>query len=202
MSLLVHIGVVALLLSFTFTKVEGDGPTIAVELLAEKEPPTPEEEPPLPPKPKQNPRALPTPPVSNPHPPTTASLALTEVPPPPQAVGEPAAAHATVVVAANSIPAPTAESIRQSYAQTLWRHILLFKPLKLRAEGTAQVSFTLSAEGRLISCEISNSSGNTRLDEAALESLRRAQPFPPRPPGLGLQPLSFAIPFEFTSRSP
>lgn len=203
MSLLVHIGVAALLLSFTFAKVEGDGPIIAVELLAEEEPPPPAEEPPMPPKPKPKPKSkpLPTPPVSNPPPPTAASLALPELPPPPPAVGE-AAAHAPAVVATISIPAPTAESVRQSYALALWRHVQLFKPLKLRAEGTAEVSFSIRADGSLISCEISSSSGNARLDEAALESLRRAQPFPPRPPGLGTQPLSFALPFQFKARSP
>ncbi|MBI5119523.1 MAG: TonB family protein [Rhodospirillales bacterium] len=201
LSLLVHIGVAALLLSFTFAKVEGDGPTIAVELLAEEEPPPPAEEPPMPPKPKPKSKPLPAPPVSNPPPSTTASLALPELPPPPPAVGE-AAAHAPAIVATISLPAPTVESVRQSYALALWRHVQLFKPLKLRAEGTAEVSFGIQADGSLISCEISSSSGNARLDEAALESLRRAQPFPPRPPGLGTQPLSFAIPFQFKARSP
>lgn len=51
-------------------------------------------------------------------------------------------------------------------------------------EGRALVRFSLDREGQLVALRVSESSGNPLLDEAALETVRRAAPFPPPPDGL------------------
>lgn len=51
-------------------------------------------------------------------------------------------------------------------------------------EGNAMAVFSLDREGRILSLRIGKSSGTPLLDEAALETIRRAAPFPPPPPGL------------------
>jgi len=48
--------------------------------------------------------------------------------------------------------------------------------------GTVQLSFSLDRQGRVVATRIAKSSGFTALDEAALDLVRRAQPFPPPPP--------------------
>jgi protein TonB len=45
-------------------------------------------------------------------------------------------------------------------------------------EGTAQVRFDLREDGRLRSVELAASSGRDLLDDASVETVRRAQPFP------------------------
>ncbi|MEM7753438.1 MAG: TonB family protein [Pseudomonadota bacterium] len=49
--------------------------------------------------------------------------------------------------------------------------------------GTAVVSFRIAPNGRLAAVAIARSSGNARLDRAALTHVRRAAPFPAPPPG-------------------
>jgi protein TonB len=54
-----------------------------------------------------------------------------------------------------------------------------------RLTGSATVSFTLNASGRVTAARVVRSSGKRILDEAAIEMVRRASPYPPIPPGLG-----------------
>ncbi len=49
--------------------------------------------------------------------------------------------------------------------------------------GRATVQFTLSANGKLTSLKITKSTGSTRYDNAALQIIRRAAPFPKNPLG-------------------
>lgn len=64
-----------------------------------------------------------------------------------------------------------------------------------RARGTAVISFKISGNGGLVAASVAKSSGNARLDQAALRAVQRAAPFP-RPPAGAKR--SFTLPF--TSR--
>lgn len=66
------------------------------------------------------------------------------------------------------------------------------------AEGTAVLSFTIDATGRLTAARISGHSGEAEIDRAAIAMARAAAPFPPFPPGLGRQQMTFRVPVQFT----
>lgn len=68
-----------------------------------------------------------------------------------------------------------------------------------RLTGSATVSFTLNASGKVTAVRVVRSSGKKILDEAAIEMVRRASPYPPIPPGLGSTitvqaPIAFDLP--------
>ena len=50
-------------------------------------------------------------------------------------------------------------------------------------KGTARGAFRVSGSGGLAGVSLASSSGNAKLDQAALSMVRRAAPFPPPPPG-------------------
>ncbi len=66
------------------------------------------------------------------------------------------------------------------------------------AEGTAVLSFTIDAAGRLTAARISGHSGEAEIDRATIAMARAAAPFPPFPPGLGRQQMTFRVPVQFT----
>jgi TonB family protein len=51
---------------------------------------------------------------------------------------------------------------------------------------TVKVAFSVDGQGRVTTSRIDRSSGSAALDNAALEMVRQAQPFPPPPPGARL----------------
>lgn len=63
------------------------------------------------------------------------------------------------------------------------------------ATGTAVVGFTVTANGGLGGVSLLRSSGNPALDQAALDAVSRAAPFPPPPSGVNT-PLG--VPVDFT----
>ena len=62
--------------------------------------------------------------------------------------------------------------------------------------GTVRVSFVVSTSGAIVSASVSGSSGNDRLDQAALSMVRSAR-VPAPPAGLGGARHAFAIPLSF-----
>jgi len=70
------------------------------------------------------------------------------------------------------------------------------KRQKLR--GKVQVSFVVSAGGGVGSIRIVSSSGSPVLDKAALETVRRAAPFPPIPEAAGRSSWPFSVPLAFS----
>ena len=56
-------------------------------------------------------------------------------------------------------------------------------PNNVRGKGLAKVSLSIGANGRLISAFLVQSSGNARIDKAALQAVKRASPFPKPPNG-------------------
>lgn len=65
-------------------------------------------------------------------------------------------------------------------------------------KGEARVAFTVTASGGLGSVRLLHSSGNAALDRAALETVRRAAPFPPIPLAAGRRNWAFVVPLAFT----
>ncbi|MBO9402660.1 energy transducer TonB [Shimia sp. R9_3] len=63
-------------------------------------------------------------------------------------------------------------------------------------EGTATVRITVSVDGKVSGIFLLKSSGNTRLDQAALKSVRAAGRMPKAPAGLGVPSLKMDIPIS------
>lgn len=68
-----------------------------------------------------------------------------------------------------------------NYPGQVMRKISRVPRPRVGSRGTAVVSFTIAASGGLSGLSIARSSGNARLDQAALRMIQRAAPFP-RPP--------------------
>ncbi len=68
---------------------------------------------------------------------------------------------------------------------------------KLGHQGKTQVSFELGKDGTLLALAISKSSGFEILDEAALDAVRNAGPYPSLPKELNKESLTFQLPISF-----
>lgn len=68
---------------------------------------------------------------------------------------------------------------------------------RLGLEGRVVVAFTVEADGRLAGVRVVESSDSELLDEAALEAVRKAAPFPPFPDGVERQQWDFTLPLSF-----
>lgn len=63
--------------------------------------------------------------------------------------------------------------------------------------GEVHVRFTVSSSGGVGSVRVARSSGSSILDQAALDTVRRAAPFPAIPAGAGRSSWSFTVPLQF-----
>ncbi|UWU55458.1 energy transducer TonB [Stenotrophomonas maltophilia] len=68
-----------------------------------------------------------------------------------------------------------------------------------RQQGTAWVRASIDREGRLLALRLEQSSGQPMLDDAALQTFRRAQPLPPIPDELKA-PQELVVPVEYYLR--
>lgn len=64
-------------------------------------------------------------------------------------------------------------------------------------QGVAQVRFTVSSSGAASNISIARSAGSAILDQAALDTVRRASPFPKIPDGAGINSKTYTIPLQF-----
>ncbi len=90
-----------------------------------------------------------------------------------------------------------------SYEQVLARWIDRFKiypPVarRRREEGQVLVRVRIARSGRLLGESLARSTEYPMLDRAALDSVRRAAPFPPLPEDLAGETREFLVPFVFT----
>ncbi|PEQ10768.1 hypothetical protein B2G71_20575 [Novosphingobium sp. PC22D] len=83
------------------------------------------------------------------------------------------------------------------YVDGLRAAILRWKPGGLRKEGTAIVGFRLDREGRLISSQLVESSGDVQIDRMALRMVRRAAPFRKPDEEIPAGKLDFVLPVRF-----
>ncbi len=65
------------------------------------------------------------------------------------------------------------------------------------SSGEAQVAFTVLPDGSATGIRVVSSSGSPVLDQAAMEAVRRASPFPPIPAEAGRRQWPFAVPVLF-----
>lgn len=66
-----------------------------------------------------------------------------------------------------------------------------------RLRGVAQVRFTVTSGGGVAGVSLAKSAGSPILDQAALDAVRRAAPFPAIPAGAGRDSWVFTIPLAF-----
>jgi protein TonB len=142
------------------------------------EEPPPSEEPP-PPPPKDMP---PPPPIVAPPPPINIAVAppaittVREAPPPPPVI---------IPVARPPAPPPPPSKAREARTknQGSWAARIQenYPPRAVREEreGRVGVAVVVSAEGRVASCSVTNSSGSSDLDDAACKGMERYARFDP-----------------------
>lgn len=80
------------------------------------------------------------------------------------------------------------------YAAKVRARVASRRPAGNGARGTVVVSFAVSGSGGLLGARIASSSGDSRLDSAALRAVSGAGPFPPTPSGARI---SFSVPFHY-----
>ncbi|MCV6577496.1 MAG: energy transducer TonB [Cohaesibacter sp.] len=72
------------------------------------------------------------------------------------------------------------------------------RALGRRNTGTAVVRFTITPAGRLAGVKLARSSGNARIDKAALSMVRRAAPFGAFPAGMSKKNQTRSLPIKFS----
>jgi protein TonB len=87
---------------------------------------------------------------------------------------------------------PAARPSNAAYAGKVWAALARNKP-RAGQKGSATVVFSIGAGGALGGVRIGQSSGNTKIDQLALATVRGAGPFPPPPSGVA----SFSIRIDF-----
>ena len=88
--------------------------------------------------------------------------------------------------------APTARPSGSAYASKVWSALARHKP-KAGQRGSTTVVFAIGENGALRGLRVGRSSGNTRLDQLALATVRNAAPYPPPPSGA----VSYTIRIDF-----
>jgi protein TonB len=140
--------------------------------------------------------------VIQPSPPQQAEVTLPEVQ---QKVEQPKPevtppAPETRAPAKNERVAQFSQAASNTYNALVLGHLQRFKRYPKAARnvaGKVVVRFTLDRDGRLIDSVVTKSSGNHVLDEAALETLRRASPFPQFPAAKAVAQEEFIVPLGF-----
>ena len=79
-----------------------------------------------------------------------------------------------------------------AYSSKVWSALARHKP-RAGQNGSATVVFSIGMGGGLNSLSVGKSSGNARIDQLALATVRGAAPFPPPPSA----PASFSIRIDF-----
>jgi protein TonB len=157
------------------------------------------------------PEAPPPPPQPEPAPPAEAQATVEPpalppgaAPAPPPSAPSAVSAHVADVAAAPA-PAPGSEKTVSLPVLPRWRQELIGQIERHKRYpagapghgGVVKVAFAIDEGGGLISVRIAASSGSPVLDEAAIDLIRRAAPFPPPPRGLGGSELNFVAPIHY-----
>jgi periplasmic protein TonB len=167
-------------------------PDEKVEAKAE---PKPEEKIEVPPAPVPPVAAVPPPEAVAPPPPrqpTAPPAPPSDIPPAPVTTAPPRPHEATA--------AETNAWHKGIFAQ-IQRHKAYPAAARARREkGVVQVAFSINRQGRIVESRVSHASGHGALDDAAIATLQKAQPFPPPPANLPGEQFSFTVPVEFSLR--
>ena len=68
---------------------------------------------------------------------------------------------------------------------------------RVRAQGTVTLTLRVDRSGQLLALGVSRGSGDTALDQAALQAVRQAGRFPAAPAGLTNAHYTFNLPIRF-----
>jgi periplasmic protein TonB len=187
--------------------------------LAPPDPPKPDPPEETPPPQPEPPPVAPAPAPDVPPPPPQTNLSPSEDTPPalePPTIApgaEPAPPPSAASTASNHVadveaaPAktPGSEEAVSAPARRRWQQELIaqierhkhFPPGAQGRAGVVRVAFSIDEAGRLTSLRVADSSGSAILDDAAINLIRRAQPFSPPPQGLKASELSFVAPIRY-----
>ena len=69
-----------------------------------------------------------------------------------------------------------------------------------RQTGTVMLSFTVAPDGRVLTAQITGSSGVYILDQEVLDLIHRAEPLPAMPVDMPQEPMQLTLPVPFTLR--
>jgi periplasmic protein TonB len=159
--------------------VDGDGPT--PELVARKLAPDPDL------------------PVRRPAPPKSTAEAAERIPAPTtrQALVSTRQHAKPMTLGPAEAPRTQTKTVATSagYQAKVWSALARSKP-RAGKQGSATVSFGINAAGGLAFVRIGRSSGDPRLDQLALGTVRAAAPFPPPPDALSSRPYTIRIDFN------
>jgi len=72
------------------------------------------------------------------------------------------------------------------------------RSVRAKGRGEVVVAFAVSSNGGVRSARVARSSGVATIDQAALQAIRKASPFPPIPDGAGRATWEFSVPLAFT----
>jgi protein TonB len=78
---------------------------------------------------------------------------------------------------------PTARPNNAAYGSQVWAALARHKP-RAGVRGSATVVFSIGENGGLRGVQVGRSSGNARIDQLALQTVRSAAPYPPPPAGV------------------
>lgn len=97
------------------------------------------------------------------------------------------------------------KALQSNYQGRVIAHLRRYKSYpreakRRRLKGIVRVKFTISASGRVVSSRLVAGSGSSVLDAGARQTIRRANPFPPFPKGLGKRRMTFVVPIRFAVR--
>jgi periplasmic protein TonB len=93
------------------------------------------------------------------------------------------------------------QTAMSAYRGKLFTHISKKKVNpRSKIAGVVVVRFTVGPAGELISREVATSSGSKLLDDAAVQSIERAAPFPKMPEDAEKEPMVVSVPFKFSVR--
>lgn len=123
----------------------------------------------------------------------------------PQPDPSPPVEETTAPVNKPAPPAARTSNVDASWEAKLLAHLEKFRryPASAKArreQGVAYIRFTMDKQGRLISAQLSRSSGSRRLDKAALATILRAAPFPKPPQDRPGDHIELTAPVEFFMR--
>jgi periplasmic protein TonB len=135
-------------------------------------------------------------------PPVVSPLPQTPSPPPsaPSVAATTTADVATAPSAALGRDEETSPSALQSWQREMIAQIERHKRFPASAKGRSgvvSIAFSVDRGGRLTAVRILDSSGSAELDEAALDLIRRSEPFPAPPSALPEKNLSFVAPVRY-----
>lgn len=101
-------------------------------------------------------------------------------------------------------PRPSAAAIaswHQKIALQVERHKGYPASARARHEtGVAELAFTLDRNGKVVKSRVVRSSGFVALDQETIDTVRRAQPFPPPPANMPGETFDFTVPIRFNIR--